>query len=208
MANSALVPSKEQSHGRVTSHRRPQHGLATERPRHAMPHLVRILSRGHLAASGASALEIDTAKTCVAWAPDGSKLVACSRGVAQVIDGATRAVLSESAYSGPLNVAWAHDSVHLALAEGCCVRVINDTKGWKQEELFRVERAQGVRLVSWSPDGNRLAIYDGKSVSVVLSATGYVVFEGECKGGDATSLVWAPDGQTIAVVSPTSCCWY
>lgn len=148
--------------------------------------------------------------TTVAWSPDGTRLAAghvmgsekgeSARGIVKVWDSSTGQLLMtlDSTWHlySVVSVVWSPDGGLIASVDVDRAIIWNAVSGAIETRLG----IDGVRRVSWSPDGNRL-ITGGFSFSVeVWDGNTYQLLSTFDTGDPVIELAWRPDGQQIALL--------
>ena len=148
----------------------------------------------------------------IAWSPDGNRLVSGSGdGIARVWDTSTGERLNlHSRCAGLATLTgqiWSPDGTRIAdfCDPGRSVDVWDAQSG---DNLFSYETNGFVDSLSWSPDGNQIAVasrnYIAESVNTidlidVETASSQIIYKVE--SGSTTAMDWSPDGSEIAFAS-------
>lgn len=141
-----------------------------------------------------------TALHCVAWSPDGARLVAGgARNFAMLYDTATWARSYRlSGLTGDVrSVAWSQDGTRLVTGDDKSVRIWNVTSGALVRSLVSSADARLAHSVAWSPDGASIAAsLELQRTPIWNSTTGKVVQTIPWYG---EHLDFSPDGSRLAM---------
>lgn len=151
----------------------------------------------------------------LSWSPDGRLLAATvSDGGLRVWNTTTyRLQLNRSVAAASIGLpAWSPDGGCIALADigaqpSVTVRIINSSTGAPVAEIGKGTASslgEGVRSLSWSPDGGWLAVGLSTGRVLVLDAAAWTTEKvlgdsrGAGSGQEATAVAWSPEGRWLA----------
>jgi Tol biopolymer transport system component len=129
--------------------------------------------------------------TALAWSPDGKALAAGSQDKTVRLwkaDGTPIATLKHDAVIE--SISWSRDSAMLATSDG-------RTRLWKADGTAVATFAESTHLPAWSPDGTVVAVAHDNDVEL-WRPNGTLITALSGHTSTVESLVWSPDGKTLA----------
>lgn len=156
------------------------------------------------------------AQDALTRSPDGTRAVVVRNGAPALIDTASgQAIAALPNTSDVARAAWNRDSSALAIpvrAHGQITLAVFDTSSGAREDIAALRSYQSARSIRWSPDGTRLAfaLFDPQSGMNRLHVADLAARELvdlcvalEIAGSEpfTSSVVWSPNGNSLAVVT-------
>lgn len=141
-------------------------------------------------------IELDDHVSALAWAPDGTRLVAGSLGGdVRLLDGRTGEPIAKLPHHplGVLAVAWSADGTRLAVGGQDGLLRVSDGEG---AEVATAEHDDWIAALAWSGESGLLAAAAGRDL-LILDRTGAERRRYDPAPSTITSLAWSADGSRV-----------
>jgi WD40 repeat protein len=140
-------------------------------------------------------------RTFVDWSTNGSMLSVASGDIVKIIDVTTNIVLNSLPFPTFSEASWSPDNTRIAVAADTEIHIVKFPWNPDITQTTTYPHAAGfATLVSWEPDGQRVAIGSGGFVDILNLSTGQIEISLD-HGGDLRAVAWNHGGTLLASVS-------